>query len=166
MAWKVIIIKAKPNPHGKDVSSSGSPRPEQLLGEWVDLMNEGNASVYLSSLYLCHVEFSQSCVPAEKPAIYWQGKTTDMLQPQQIVRVHTGKSIHSYLMDEIDNNGVHIHAYAEKGHFVLNNKCGDVISVWWKDANGNWEKEDLTSYDAYPPDGAVLIRRGDKLVPQ
>lgn len=166
MSWKVQIIKAKPNPYGKDRTYGGSAKHEKLLGEWVDLKNIGDDSVNLSVLNLCHTEFSGNCVPNEKPSIYWTGPTGKYLQPQEIVRVHTGYSQYSHLMSSEDRSGVHYHAYAERGNFVLNNDCGDLISVWWKDRSGNWQQEDKAGYSPNPPEGAVLIRSGNLLVPE
>ncbi len=164
MAWKILVYRAKPNPAGKD-RVSGYPQQQQLLGEWVDLQNTGDASVNLSMLNLCHVQFSNQGVPEDKPTIYWTGKYEEVLKPGQILRVHTGKSAYASSMAYNDTQGVHLHAFAEKGNFVLNNNYGDVISVWWKDKDGNWRKEDAAGYDPNPPEGVILKRAGDKLIP-
>ncbi|HYE32902.1 MAG TPA: hypothetical protein VEH27_15855 [Methylomirabilota bacterium] len=63
-----------------------------------------------------------------------------------------------------DQQGVDYHAFADSGNFVLNNECGDSISVWWNNA-GTWEPEDAATYARHPGEGAILIRFGDKLVP-
>jgi len=163
MSWKVVICRAKPNPAGKD-RVGGYPRNEQLLGEWVDLQNVGDAPVSLTTLHLSNVTFSQNCVPGNN-TIYWSGTGTQSLTPGQILRVHTGKSMYSSSMQSQDWAGAHLHAYAEKGNFVLNNKCGDAIAVWWKGNDEKWNQEDRASYDPNPPEGAVLRRVGDKLIP-
>ena len=164
MSWKVVICRAKPNPAGKD-RVGGYPSNEQLLGEWVDLQNTGDAPVTLSRIHLSDVRFSQSCVPEGQPIIYWNGSDSQSLASGQIVRVHTGKSLYSSGMLNEDRAGVHLHAYAEKGNFVLNNKCGDIIGVWRIGSDGKWIKEDGASYDPNPPEGAILRRVGDKLIP-
>ena len=68
-------------------------------------------------------------------------------------------------MRQEDQAGVHLHAYAEKGNFVLNNKCGDTLSVWWKANDQTGNKDDEAGYAPNPPDGAVFVRSGPKLVP-
>ncbi len=164
MSWKILVYRAKPNPIGKD-RVSGYPQQQQLLGEWVDLQNTGDASVNLSILNLCHIQFSNQGIPEDKPSIYWTGKSGEVLKAGQIVRVHTGKSEYIGSMAYNDAQGVHLHSFAGKGNFVLNNNYGDVISVWWKGNDGTWYKEDAAGYDPYPPEGTVLKRDGDKLIP-
>lgn len=164
MSWKIEIYQAKPNPAGKDRTAWGSPRQEQLLGEWVDLRNVGDTSVPLSISHLSDIEFSQNCVPTKNPAIYWNGSSAQSLSPGQIVRVHTGKSVYSLSMLNEDRVGVHLHAYAEKGNFVLNNKCGDIIRVWWKSSDGKLNREDEAAYDPNPAEGSILKRVGNKLI--
>ncbi len=56
-----------------------------------------------------------------------------------------------------------VFGYAEKGSFVLNNKCGDTLSVWWKHGD-NWHKDDEAGYRPNPQEGKVLQRVGDGLV--
>jgi hypothetical protein len=163
MSWVIKISKAKPNPVGKD-SSYGAQRQQQLLGEWVDLQNIGDESVALSRLYLAHTEFLTNCMPKDKPTIYWNGQSDQVLNPSQIVRVHTGKSAYSIYIKAVDSNGVHQHAFAESGNFVLNNDCGDIISLWWKDKNDEWQREDFSKYAPAPPEGRILVRQGEWLV--
>jgi hypothetical protein len=163
MSWKLQITQAKPNPAGKD-KNRWSPKPDHLLGEWVDMKNVGDGSVSLSLIHLAHREFSGNCIPKDKPVVYWSGLSGISLQPGEIVRVHTGRSQDAWQMAAIDQIGVNYHAYAESGSFVLNNDCGDSISVWWKGSDGNFNHEDVATYDANPPDGAILYRSGSKLV--
>lgn len=163
MSWKIQITRAKPNPAGKD-KSRGTPIPAQLLGEWVDLKNIGDGSVSFSTLHLANSEFSHNCTITKQAAIYWTG-VSGQLSPGEIVRVHTGRSYDSHLMATDDKLGVNYHAYAERGSFVLNNDCGDNLSVWWKSSDGKWNQDDVASYDPNPPEGEILQRVGSKLVP-
>ncbi|HMO49582.1 MAG TPA: hypothetical protein PKE26_03330 [Kiritimatiellia bacterium] len=165
MAWTMRIERAKPNPLGKDKTGAGYPKLNQLLGEWVDLKNIGDQSVDLSQLHLAHLEFSAGCKPKERPVIYWNGKAGTILGPGQVARIHTGRSSDSHQMDLVDQFGADIHSYAESGSFVLNNDCGDVMSVWWKDREGNLHRDDAAGYDPNPPEGAILTRVGPKLKP-
>lgn len=157
------IYKAKPNPAGKD-KAGNYPKAEQLLGEWVDIKNNGTSEINLSGLTLCHTEFEPGCKPKPKPSIYWTASPGTKLKAGEIIRVHTGKSIYWALMKSQDATGVNHHAFAESGSFVLNNDCGDGLSIWWK-RQDSWQKVDKASYRPYPPEGAVLIRSGGFLVP-
>lgn len=163
MSWKLQITQTKPNPAGKD-KNRWSPKADHLLGEWVDLRNIGGASVTLSLIHLAHREYSDNCVRKEKPVIYWTGSSATIVQPGETVRLHTGRSSDAWQMASADRSGVNYHAYAESGSFVLNNDCGDEMSIWWKGSDGNFHLEDVAGYDANPPDGAILYRSGNKLV--
>lgn len=162
MAWKIQITRAKPNPAGKD-KAGNYPLPEQLLGEWVDLKNVGDGNVALSSLHLANIEFGPNC-EAKRSVIYWKGSSAITLKPSESVRIHTGRSCDINSMKVADQTGTTYRVFAEKGTFVLNNKCGDTLSVWWKH-NDAWNKDDEASYRPNPPEGAVLVRVGTTLTP-
>lgn len=164
MSWQIQIIKAKPNPAGKDRSANGASHA-QLLGEWVDLKNIGHAAVNVSTLHLAHREFDDHCRPTKSnPTIYWDGSGNEILHPGKVLRVHTGHRSQMAQMNLSDAIGAELHSYADRSNFVLNNKCGDEISVWWKTNAGEWTKEDSASYDPNPREGSVLVRSGQKLV--
>ncbi len=164
MAWKIQITQAKPNPAGKDKSQS-RPIPAQLLGEWVDLKNVGDAAVAFSTLHLSQSKFGPGCQLKEQASIYWNGTASLALSPGEIVRVHTGRESDSYLMTTEDRSGAHHHAYANSGNFILNNNCGDNLGVWWQGSDKQWHQDDAASYDPYPPEGQILRRVGAKLLP-
>jgi hypothetical protein len=88
-----------------------------------------------------------------------------VLAPGEILRVHTGsKTFESTLSAEDRGVDVRWSAYAERGNFVLNNVCGDVITVFWSDgAHKRWK--DSAGYDMNPPEGAILYRVGNRLQP-
>lgn len=162
MSWKIEIYRAKPNPTGKD-KAGNTPIASQLLGEWVDLKNTGDTAVSLSSLNLANQEFDGSCRVKTEAQIYWTGRSNVSLAPGEIVRVHTGRSTDVASMATEDQQGVHHHDYAGKGNFVLNNKCGDTLSVWWKSGE-KWYKDDEAGYAPNPTEGKVLRRVGQSLV--
>ncbi len=164
MSWKIQVYRAKPNPQGKDRLRYGAPDAQQLLAEWVDLKNIGDEAVRMSTLHLAHRQFDKSGNMMAQPSIYWTGSSSELLLPGKIVRVHTGKSSTAYLMRQEDRLGVDHHEFAENGNFVLNNKEGDHISVWWKTSEGKWNIDDQASYDPNPREGAILIRVGQKLI--
>lgn len=156
---KLTIVQAKPNPAGKD-KQDGKPLATKLLGEWVDVRNDGTSSITFAGVSLDHTAYDEACRnPNNKP--YWAGKAEQTLAVGQTMRLHTGKYQDRALMAPEDGSGVHLHAYAESGSFVLNNKCGDALALWFN--NGNWTKLDGAAYDPNPKEGAVLRRVGDKL---
>ena len=166
MSWQVQVSRAKPNPAGKD-KSGNYPLAGQLLGEWVDLKNIGDQSVSLGTLYLAHQEFSGNCVAKDTFTIYWEGvkEPVTVLQSGQVVRIHTGRRSDAPHMHQEDASGVNHHAFADSGRFLLNNGCGDILSIWYKGTDGKFHSDDQASYDRNPPEGGVLVRVGAKLVP-
>lgn len=163
MSWQIQIFRAKPNPDGKDRSANGATHT-QLLGEWVDLKNIGDAPVNVSSLHLTHKEFDDHCHATNAgPQLYWNGSGSEILHPGKVLRVHTGHRSQMAQMNPSDAVGADLHSYADRSNFVLNNKCGDEIGVWWKTSAGEWKKADSASYDPQPKEGAVLVRIGQKL---
>ncbi len=164
MAWQIQVTRAKPNPAGKD-KSHGYPIPEQLLAEWVDLKNVGDAAVNLSTLHLADAQFGHACQLHKEAQIYWNGPSSVVLQTGETVRVHTGREVDAWRMQQEDRSGANYHSFANRGSFVLNNDCGDILSVWWQGQDQQWHREDAASYDPYPPEGQVLQRSGNKLVP-
>lgn len=162
MNWKIEIHRAKPNPSGKD-KSGNTPIASQLLAEWVDIKNVGDAKVDLSTLYLSNREFDGSCQVKTESKIYWEGENDASLDPGEIVRIHTGRNRDTASMDAADQNDVQHHIFAEKGSFVLNNKCGDTLRVWRKNGD-SWKKDDEAAYASNPDEGKVLQRIGVSLV--
>src|SRR5947208_8079602 len=111
MSWQMQIVRAKPNPSGKDTNRH-RPLAPQLLGEWVDIKNIGDAPVSASVLNLAHSEFGPGCAIKEKARIYWPWSPI-VVGPGEIARVHTGRNADSWQMAQVDRNGVNHHAYAE-----------------------------------------------------
>ena len=159
----LFIYNAKPNPLGKDAAHH-TAKPEQLLGEWVGLRNNGNTNINLANYHLANREFDAHCIAKPKPVIYWLGDAGKTLAPGETARVHTGRHADWWTANSEDKQGVNYHSFAERGWFVLNNRCRDTVSVWTKDRNGDYQLVDSAAYDPNPPEGAVLERVGDKLV--
>ena len=113
MSWKIQITKAKPNPLGKD-TSHGRPLPAQLLGEWVDLKNVGDAPVATSILYLSNTEFGVGCVVRQATKNYWNGPLNGSIKPGEIARIHTGRSGDAWQMQPMDKEGVTYHLCHKK----------------------------------------------------
>jgi hypothetical protein len=81
------IIRAKPNPSGKD-RSGGYIRPAQLAAEWVDFQNDGDESCSLDGITLYHLAFQYGCRDPKWDKVM---AFTGPLPPGKIVRVHSGE---------------------------------------------------------------------------
>ncbi len=161
----LTVTRAKPNPAGRD-RANGRPIVSQLLGEWVDLTNTASTAINLGGAGLTHRTYDAQGRLEPNSTIYWQGSAAIVLQPGQVLRVHTGRESDRGVMNYEDSVGAHYHAFAESNNFVLNNAQGDEPSIWAKDSNGRWSiRIDGAWYSPHPPEGAVLRRSGDNLVP-
>lgn len=156
------IFQAKPNPIGKDKTSSGHSKPAQLVGEWVDIKNIGTQPIHFSTIKLHHTLFNQQCQTTGQTDQYWSSGGTDALKPGQVLRVYTGHKRDEHLRSQIDQSGADWFAYAERDNFVLNNRCGDTIYVTWQNSQLR-QQQDSASYAQNPPEGVVLKRVGSFL---
>jgi hypothetical protein len=160
------IIQAKPNPAGKDriqdQDGSGAVKPELLFGEWVDIKNIGNDSVHFSTIQVRHALFDETCHTTGETELYWTGGSADFLKPTQVLRIHAGRRDDSYLMTADDQAGADWHGYAESDGFILNNRCGDKITVTWRDA-ADRGCQDWAAYAPNPPEDLILKRSGNLL---
>lgn len=75
------------------------------------------------------------------------------------VRVHSGGNIPLYDMNAEDAQGADFHLFTGK-NYIWNNDCGDTAGLWDGSA---WT--DKAAYDPNPPEGVILRRVGDKLIP-
>lgn len=160
----LVISRAKPNPAGRD-KSGNRPIARQLLGEWVDLVNNGSTTIHLGGTHLANETYDDRCKRTGARA-YWSGSSSQLLAAGAVARIHTGRLADAHLMDVHDQLGAQVHLFAESDQFVLNNRCGDKLTLWARDAAGNWRQPplDSCSYDPNPPEGVVLVRSGDRLV--
>jgi hypothetical protein len=163
MSTQLQVFRAKPNPIGNDKTTGGVPKPEQLLGEWVDINNIGTESVPFSRMELSHALYGSRCEVTGRREAYWTGSGASSLEPGRVIRIYTGQKAHESLMSPVDRGEVEWRAFAERSNFVLNNQCGDVISIAWHDGRGN-RYSDTVSYRANQPEGAILTRVGTELV--
>lgn len=164
MSRLLQVFRAKPNPAGKD-KAGNIPKPEQLLGEWVDIKNVGTESVPFSTMTLTHTLFNDHCQLTGKLETYFRGSSTDSqaLAPGQVLRIYTGRKSDEDRMKDEDKVGRDWWNFANCDRFKLNNKCGDAIIVTWRDSLGR-ELQDAAEYDRNQPEGAVLVRSGSKLI--
>ena len=162
MSSNLEVYRAKPNPIGKDKTSGGNPKPEQLLGEWVDIKNIGTEPVLFSSMQLSHATYRRGCEETGTE-IYWTPDSAKALEPGRQIRVYTGKSADKPLMHPEDR-APDWQSFAGRSNFACNNDCGDVLRVTWTDNTGE-RRSDTASYGPNPPEGVVLTRFGNLLVP-
>lgn len=153
----LLITRIKPNPAGKDRNPAGSTSASQLAAEWVDFKNTGSAPVDLGDIELYHVAYA----PGSSQG-HWD-KVMDfrgILQVGHTVRVHSGSGPESVIRPE-DRAGAEHHLFTGR-NYVWNNRQGDSPTLFDTTLKQN---VDQASYDPYPPEGQVLTRSGNKLVP-
>ncbi len=150
----LMIVKAKPNPAGKDRVGGIAPK-RQLAGEWVDFQNIGTEPFGLDGVSLQHIAYQPGCRDGK-----WDTLITfkGTLQPREVVRVHSGSELSTSEMNGEDAYGATYHLFTNR-NYVWNNDCGDTARLW----NGIISI-DAASYDTYPVEGKILVRQGDKLI--
>ena len=149
------ITKAKPNPVGKDRFPGDIPAA-QLGAEWVEFENDGDEPFILNNVAELNHWAYTSVGERWEPII-----TFDLvLGVGESARVHSGAGPLELLRSE-DILGADYHFFTGKG-YVWNNDRMDKPALWNLEAS---EWIDTTFYDAYPPEGTVLRRVGDKLIP-
>jgi len=154
------VIRAKPNPAGKDRFGRSITPQVQLAGEWIDIKNEGSAGIHLNKLQVYHLAYKMGSSEWEI-VIEFNFKDKDVLLAGHVLRVHSGGFIPVDQLLEIDRANANYHVFTGK-NYLWNNDKVDKPSIW----NPSLEKWiDQTWYDAYPPEGVVLKRNNGKLVP-
>lgn len=148
------IIKAKPNPAGKDRIGNFTPQA-QLAGEWVDIKNTGQQEMNLGNIRLYHYAYRPNGNEWEIVRYF-----SEILPPGKIIRVHSGKEISPGLMRIEDFVGADYHVFSDK-NYVWNNDKKDYPRIW-NAATKQWL--DKTYYDAFPPEGKILQRVNNKLI--
>ena len=153
------IIKAKPNPAGLDKFGRNIIPALKLAGEWVDVVNEGNSGISLNGLQVYHYAYKGTADPQWEKVITFSFGDKDVLLPGKVLRVHSGGDMPENQLLEVDKLYADYHVFTGK-NYVWNNSQKDYPRIW----NPTTEKWiDQTWYEAYPPDGAILKRIGEKL---
>ncbi len=156
-------VRLKPNPTGKDKSKSGQARQAQLGAEWVDVKNVGHTSAPMHGVRLYHIAYPSD---KAKPA-YWELVVAFAqweLGAGEAVRIHSGARRELSLLDAEDREGVQWHTFTGHDKYIWNNAEGDASRVTQMDG-GREQESDRADYDPNPPEGVVLIRAGNKLIP-
>jgi hypothetical protein len=155
---RLTIIRIKPNPVGKDRVQHGNATPAQLAGEWVDFRNDTGADVSLDGASLWHLTYAPGRVREwEQVASF-----AFILPAGKIARVHSGQRRDISVVRPEDRAGADLHVFTGKDAYVWNNEQGDTPLLFKAAATTTIDK---ASYDRNPPEGAILTRQGDKLVP-
>ena len=153
------VFRLKPNPAGKDRSRSGATAAK-LGGEWVDVKNTGYMSVQLAGVDVYHLAFG-----IHYPQGRWEKVTslTGQLESGRVLRVHAGQFRNLSVLRAEDLAGADLHTFTGKDAYVWNNREGDTPLLWLAASSS---EVDRAVYSPNPPEGAILIRVGDKLVPE
>jgi hypothetical protein len=154
---KLTIIRIKPNPAGKDRPPHGGPSPAQLAGEWVDFRNDHGQDVSLDGVSLWHLTYA----PGREPQWAKIQTFSGTLSNGKSVRVHSGRKRELSVIRPEDLAGADYHVFTGEDEYVWNNKQGDTPLLY---VEATKTTIDRASYDPHQPEGAVLLRIGDKLV--
>jgi hypothetical protein len=153
-----MVARIKPNPTGKDRNRHSGASAAQLGAEWVDIQNTTRSSVSLDNIELYHLAYSgRDSKPAKVMGF------SGALGAGQVVRVHSGQVRPISVLRPEDLNGADHHLFTGRDSYVWNNAEGDSPGLW-NTTTRQWV--DSASYEPHPPEGVVLVRSGNRLVPQ
>ena len=110
----------------------------------------------LEAIKLHHIAYQPICRDGKWDQVM---SFTGILAAGKVVRVHSGEPISLADMHPEDAQGADFHLFTGR-NYIWNNDCGDSAELW---NGGAWV--DKGSYDPYPPEGRILRRVGDKLIP-
>lgn len=148
-------VRLKPNPSGKDRTRWGGATATQLAGEWADIENKGLQGYDLQDVGLYHIGYKPDGSGQWDLVMSFKG----VLRPGQVMRIHAGSGPESVLLPE-DKSGADFHFFTG-GNYVWNNDKADCAGLF----RNNTTQIDKACYAANPPEGAILMRVGDSLVP-
>ena len=152
-------VQLKPKPAGKDRTRHGATAA-QLAAEWVDLKNVGNQNIDVAGVIAKHVAYA----PGAKQG-HWEvvlSFSKGILSPAQVIRIHAGKDRGTGVIRAEDLTGADFHLFTGEDHYIWNNDKADCSSLW---VMGQNDPFDAAWYAANPPEGAILVRSGNNLVP-
>ena len=124
------------------------------------MKNLGNRNIDLSGVVAKHVAYAPGASQG-----HWEVVTSfrkGILAPGQVVRVHAGKDRGTGVIRPEDLAGADFHLFTGEDRYVWNNDKADCSSLW---IAGQRAPFDSAWYAANPPEGAVLVRSGNNLVP-
>jgi hypothetical protein len=140
----LVIVRALPNPVGRDRTPTNSVTNSQLNEEWVEFSNTAIGPVSLDGVRIAHYTFDSRCTKSgESDLMSFQGS----LGSNFSIRLHTGAGTPW-------NDRTVRHLFLGHGNYVWNNRCGDTAVLRTRTD----EVIDWASYKPTPPEGNVLTR--------
>lgn len=153
------VIKAKPNPLGKDKILGLLLVNKKLGAEWIDIKNTGSTPVSLKDIQIYHVAYKNGNAEWEIAKDFSNLLLGVTIPAGSIMRVHSGSGPVSILNPE-DVSGANTHYFTGKT-YIWNNDKIDKPMIWDKTKK---VVVDQTYYDAPVIDGKILVRVNDKLI--
>jgi hypothetical protein len=153
------IIKAKPNPAGKDRSPRLLTTQSSLGAEWIDIKNIGSVGYSLKNIQIYHVAYVNDKAEWKLLKDFNSALLIPGLPSGIVMRIHSGSGPLSVLLPE-DVQGASRHYFTGK-NYVWNNDKIDRPMIY---DSKNDKIIDQTYYDAPVADGKFLVRINDKLV--
>jgi hypothetical protein len=152
----ITISRIKPNPTGKDRTRHGGASVAQLGAEWVDIKNTSASGINLAGIALWHLAYSSGQAQPQKVV-----DLTGVLGGGQTLRIHSGQVRPLTVLYQEDLAGADFHGFTGSDNYTWNNDRLDAPGLVRTSQNA-WI--DRATYDANPPEGAILVRVGDKMV--
>ena len=149
------IVRAKPNPAGKDRLGAFTPHA-QLAGEWIDIQNTSSSSLNIGGLQVYNIAYTLTG-PQWREVTQFPNFT---LPPTSILRLHSGGTLNNNQMHPVDISGANYHFFTGK-NYVWNNNKPDQPTLFNPQSKVN---VDQTSYNAPVTEGKILNRNGTALV--
>jgi len=153
------VIKAKPNPAGKDRLSRSIFLQTRLGAEWIDIKNMSASNYQLKNIQIYHVAYKNNKAEWESLKIFYSSILNVTLPANSIMRIHSGSGPVNILNTE-DKLGANLHYFTGK-NYVWNNDKIDRPMIY---DSKNDKIIDQTYYDAPVADGKILVRVNDKLI--
>jgi len=153
------VIKAKPNPIGKDCIPRILPTQSQLGAEWIDIKNTGTIGQSLKNIQIYHMAYVNGKTEWKLLKDFNISELIPALPPGIIMRIHSGSGPLSILSPE-DVKGANRHFFTKKG-YVWNNDKIDKPMIYDKIKK---IKLDETFYTPPVSDGKVLVRVNNQLI--
>ena len=160
LKYMLQVIKAKPNPSGKDRSPKFLTTQSRLGAEWIDIKNIGSGPASLKDIQIYHIAYK-----GDEYEWAIAKDFTNLLLPALglptglTIRIHSGSGPVSILNPE-DVSGANRHYFTGKG-YIWNNDKIDKPMIYDK---AKKVILDQTYYEPPITDGAILIRINDKLI--
>ena len=153
------IIKAKPNPVGKDRTPKLLTTQSRLGAEWIDIKNIGSAGFSLKNIQIYHVAYINGKAEWKLLKDFNSALLIPALPSGIVMRIHSGNGPLSVLSPE-DVQGASRHYFTGK-NYVWNNDKTDKPMIYDKVKK---IRLDETFYNPPVLDGKVLVRVNNQLI--